>query len=61
MRKKNHLGRSHSAERQSFGRVIQQTTMPPKMLCNDEKKENGAEFDQNKTVPVPKTRMEDNH
>ncbi|VDP11811.1 unnamed protein product [Onchocerca flexuosa] len=39
MRKKNHLGRSLSAEGQSFGRIIQQTAMPSKILPNDGKKE----------------------
>ncbi|VDK63033.1 unnamed protein product [Onchocerca ochengi] len=39
MRKKNHLGRSLSAEKQNFGRIIQQTAMPTKILPNDGKKE----------------------
>ncbi|VDM10002.1 unnamed protein product [Wuchereria bancrofti] len=44
MRRNNHLERSHSADRKSCGRIIEQITMPSEMLCHDKKKENGDQF-----------------
>ncbi|VBB28206.1 unnamed protein product [Acanthocheilonema viteae] len=62
MRKKNHVGRSHSADRQrSVGRIIQQTVAPTKMLGNNTKDGNRDEADQQRAIPDPITQMEDNH
>uniref|UniRef100_A0A915Q1W7 G-protein coupled receptors family 3 profile domain-containing protein n=1 Tax=Setaria digitata TaxID=48799 RepID=A0A915Q1W7_9BILA len=43
MRKKNRLGRSHSADRQRFSRIIQQSTFSTKVLFSDGKKKNVME------------------
>uniref|UniRef100_A0A158Q8J1 G_PROTEIN_RECEP_F3_4 domain-containing protein n=1 Tax=Elaeophora elaphi TaxID=1147741 RepID=A0A158Q8J1_9BILA len=53
MRKKNHLGRSHSADRQkSFSGIVRQKTTPSKMLRSDEKKKDDDKVEQHRVHQI---------